>query len=116
MKKIILLVIFLFASLNSFSQKINPKLLQGKWQSIDDKRVFLIFTNNLRKEITTGMDDWETKKYTLSKGLGNSTCINQVIDNKNVSIWAIESLNSEELTLYYLRSVRGNSLRYRRVK
>jgi hypothetical protein len=112
--KRILTAIILLTFLNSFSQKTNSQLLQGKWQSLDDKTNFLVFTKNLRKEIAHGMDSWDVEKYTLSKGSGNSTYINQVIDNKNVSIWGIESLNSKELTLVYLG--RGNYLKYRRVK
>jgi hypothetical protein len=113
MKKI-LTAIILFTALNSFSQKANPQLLQGKWQSVDDKTNFLVFTKNFRKEIAEGMDSWDVEKYTLSKGSGNSIYINQFIDNKEVSIWGIESLNSKELTLVYLS--RGNYLKYRRVK
>jgi hypothetical protein len=113
MKKIVTAIILLTA-LNSFSQKMNPQLLQGKWQSLDDKTNFLVFTKNLRKEIAAGMDSWDIEKYSLSKGPGNSIYINQVIDNKNVSIWGVESLDGKKLTLVYLS--RGNYLRYRRVK
>lgn len=115
MKKIVT-VIILLSALNSFSQKINPQLLQGKWQSLDDKTNFLIFSKGLRKEIADGMDSWDIEKYCLSKGPSNSIYINQTIDNKSVSLWAIQSLNIKELTLYYLPSVKGNYLKYRRVK
>ncbi|WP_158728614.1 hypothetical protein [Flavobacterium sp. I-STPA6A] len=113
MKKILTAIILLI-TLNSFSQKINSQLLQGKWQSLDDKTNFLVFTKDFRKEIAEGMDSWDIEKYTLSKGSGNKIFINQLIDNKNMSIWGIESLDNNKLTLFYLS--RGNFLRYRRVK
>lgn len=113
MKKI-LTAIVLLAALNTFSQKVNTQLLQGKWQSVDDKTNFLVFTKNLRKEIASGMDGWDVTKYSLSKGSGNSIYINEVIDNDKVSVWGIESLDNTKLTLVYLS--RGNSLRYKRVK
>ena len=115
MKKNILLgVLFLSFGICSAQKEINVKLLQGKWQSLDDKTNFLIFTKGLRKEIADGMDNWDIEKYTISKGPLNSIYINQSIDNKNVSIWGIDLLDSKKLTLVYLS--RGNSLRYKRVK
>jgi hypothetical protein len=115
MKKNILLVILFLSFGICFAQKgIDPKLLQGKWQSLDDKTNFLIFTKSLRKEIANGMDSWDISNYNLSRGSGNSIYINEVIDNEKVSVWGIESLDNTRLTLVYLS--RGNSLRYKRVK
>ena len=115
MKKNILLgVLFFSFGICSAQKEINVKLLQGKWQSLDDKTNFLIFTKNLRKEIAEGIDSWDVEKYTLSKGPENSIRINEVIDNKNVSIWGIDLLDSKRLTLVYL--ARGHFLRYKRVK
>jgi hypothetical protein len=114
MNKIIATVAFLFFSLNSFSQNIDYKLLQGKWQNIEDKTNFLIFTKNLRKEIAGGMDSWEVTNYNLSRISSKEIYINEVIDNVNVSVWGIASLDKNRLTLIFLS--RGNLLKYRRVK
>lgn len=115
MKKSILLgILFISFGICSAQKQIDVKLLQGKWQSLDDRTNFLIFTKNLRKEISGGMDSWDIEKYSLSKGPAKSIYINQSIDDKNVSVWGIEILDSKRLTLVYLS--RGNSLRYKRVK
>jgi hypothetical protein len=123
MKKIIVTLVFMFLALNSFSQQINPKLLQGKWQSLDDKTNFLVFTKNLRKETAAGMDGWYTGRYVIS-----NKCINES-DKKNVSkpetgrylsaldddlCWYIDELNSRNLTLIFIG--RGNYLRYKRIR
>jgi hypothetical protein len=114
MKKIIATLALLLLSLNSFSQNINYKLLQGKWQNVDDKTNFLIFTKNLRKETADGMDGWDVTKYSLSRKSSKEIYINEVIDNVNTSIWGIASLDKTKLTLVFLS--RGNYLKYRRVK
>ena len=115
MKKNILLGILLLSfGICSAQKGINTKLLQGKWQSVDDKTHFLIFTNNLIKQTASGMDGWDATQYTLSKGLRNEIFINRIIDNKKRRDFGIEYLDSKELTLVYLS--RGNSLRYKRVK
>jgi hypothetical protein len=114
MKKIIVTVVFLFLGLNSFSQNIDYKLLQGKWQNVEDKTNFLIFTKNLRKEIADGMDGWEVTNYNLSRKSSKDIYINEVIDNVNVSIWGVDALDKNKLTLVFLS--RGNYLKYRRVK
>ena len=113
-KKILLVILFFSFGICSAQKGIDPKLLQGKWQSLDDKTNFLIFTKNLRKEIASGMDSWDISNYNLSKGPDNSLYINEVFDNEKVSVWGIESLDNTKLTLIYLS--RGNFLRYRRVK
>ena len=121
MKKIVTAIILLTA-LSSFSQKMNPKLLQGKWQSLDDKTNFLVFTKNLRKETAAGMG-WEVGRYVISnKCLNKSDKANAVNPGTGKYLsaldddlcWYIEELNSKNLTLIY--EGRGNYLRYRRVK
>jgi hypothetical protein len=113
-KRILLVVLFFSFGICSAQKVIDAKLLQGKWQSVEDKTNFLIFTKNLRKEIASGMDSWDISNYNLSKGPDNSIYINEVFDNEKVSVWGIESLDNTKLTLIYL--ARGNFLRYRRVK
>ena len=41
------------------------ELLQGKWQSRDDKTNFLMFDKNERKESSDGMKTWDTETFVL---------------------------------------------------
>lgn len=109
-------------SVQTTIQKTNYELLQGKWQSEDDKTNFLVFEKNIRKEIAAGMDDWDSEEFILSDHCENES--NQsdnstkekdsYISCKESDLcWYIMSLNEEGLTLQYLG--RGNTLTYKRV-
>lgn len=115
MKRNILLAILFLSFGICFAQKeIDTKLLQGKWQSVDDKTHFLIFTNNLIKQTASGMDGWDATQYTLSKGPTNEIFINKIVDKKIRRVFGIEYLDNKELSLTYLS--RGNNLSYKRVE
>ena len=47
-------------------------LLQGKWQSMEDKTNFLVFDKNERKEIAEGMEAWDIELFELS-----DKCLNE---------------------------------------
>ncbi len=48
------------------------ELIQGKWQSIDDKTNFLMFDKNERKESSDGMKTWDLEQFVLS-----NKCLNE---------------------------------------
>ncbi len=52
MKTSIFLIALLMNTFSVDAQKSNLELLQGKWQSTDDKTNFLVFEDNHRKEIS----------------------------------------------------------------
>lgn len=98
-------------------------LLQGKWQSLDDKTNFLVFDKNLRKEIANGMKNWDSEPFTLSnKCLNESDKVMNGEPEKDKYIsciksdmcWYIISINKDFLELSY--TGRGNALKYKRVK
>ncbi len=99
------------------------ELIQGKWQSLNDKTNFLMFDKNDRKEISYGMKTWTKEKFELSNKCLNETDIDNGIElekDKYISCkesdmcWYIEYINKDFLTLNYMG--RGNTLRYKRVK
>lgn len=99
------------------------ELLQGKWQSMDDKTNYLMFDKNERKESSDGMKTWDNETFVLSnKCLNESDKDNglELEKDKYISCededlcWYIVSLNKDFLTLSYMR--RGNTLKYKRVK
>lgn len=105
------------------NQNSNLKLLQGKWQSDDDKTNFLVFDSNYRKEIAEGMDGWDDEEFILSdRCMNNSNIKSNDPKEKDSYIsckasdlcWYILSVSSEKLTLQYMG--RGNTLIYTRVK
>lgn len=53
--------------------KTNYEMLQGKWQSEDDKTNFLVFEKNQRKEIAEGMDAWDEEEFVLSDHCENES-------------------------------------------
>ena len=98
-------------------------LLQGKWQSIDDKTNFLVFEKNQRKEISEGMDTWDIETFVLSNKCSNESDKDNGIQpekNKYISCkesdmcWYIVNINKNFLTLRYMG--RGNTLKYKRIK
>ena len=98
-------------------------LLQGKWQSTDDKTNFVVFEKNHRKEIAAGMSNWDDEEFELS-----DHCLNEsnAADNNTKSkdsyisckksdlCWNIVSISADKLTLEYMG--RGNTLNYVKVK
>ncbi len=101
----------------------NMELLQGKWQSNDDKTNFLVFEKNHRKEIAEGMKKWDDEEFILSDHCQND--LNKADNNpkekdrymsckKSDLCWYIESITSEKLVLDYMG--RGNTLTYKKVK
>lgn len=105
------------------SLKTNFDLLQGKWQSTDDKTNFLIFENNQRKEIATGMNEWDVETFSLSDKCMNSSNIstqlpsekdNYISLSKTDMCYYIIELSATNLSLSYMG--RGNTLNYTRVK
>ena len=99
------------------------ELIQGKWQSMDDKTNFLIFDKNERKEIGGGMKTWDKETFILSdkclnesdKGNGLKLEKDKYISCKESDMcWYIVSINKDFLILSYMG--RGNTLKYKRVK
>ena len=43
------------------------ELIHGKWQSMDDKRNFLMFDKNERKESSDGMKTWDKEDICFIK-------------------------------------------------
>ena len=48
------------------------ELIQGKWQSIDDKTNFLMFDENERNGSSDGMKTWDKEAFVLS-----NKCLNE---------------------------------------
>jgi hypothetical protein len=101
----------------------NFELLQGKWQSTEDKTNFIIFEGNLRKEIAGGMDKWDVETFILSDRCMNKSDIDKNVEaekDKYISCedsdlcWYILGVSKESLTLSYMG--RGNTLMYKRAK
>ena len=97
-------------------------LIQGKWQNLNDKTNYLIFDNNNRKEIGSGMQTWNVESFILSK-----KCLNENDEKNNVRskedryisckdsdlCWYIEEVDKNFLTLIFVG--RGNTLKYKRI-
>ena len=98
------------------------ELLQGKWQSTDDKTNYLVFEGNLRKEIAGDMSEWDKEQFILSNKCQNEN--GNTNDNDSTSkyisciesdlCWYIVDLTKNHLLLSY--TARGNSLEYVKVK
>jgi hypothetical protein len=99
------------------------ELIQGKWQSIDDKRNFLMFDKNERKESSDGMKTWDKEAFVIS-----NKCLNESDKDNGLELekdkymsckesdlcWYIDFPSKDFLTLTYM--ARGNTLKYKRVK
>ncbi|HBS85116.1 MAG: hypothetical protein A2W91_01385 [Bacteroidetes bacterium GWF2_38_335] len=105
------------------SEVSNYDLLQGKWQHTEDKTNFVVFENNLRKEIAAGMDEWDSEEFVLSdKCLNDFNKDNKTEGEKDRYItckasdlcWYILELNETTLSLSYMG--RGNTLNYKKVQ
>ena len=128
MKKYILVYVFALTSIVTYSQNKTTtnsvrELLQGKWQSIDDKTSFMMFTEIEKKESSDGMKTWYNETFVLS-----NKCLNESDKENGIELetdkyisckesdmcWYIVSINKDFLTLSYMG--RGNTLKYKRVK
>jgi hypothetical protein len=99
------------------------ELIQGKWQSLDDKKNFLFFDKNERKEIGYGMKTWSSEKFELSNKCLNESDLEKgsesekdkyITCKESDMCWYIESIDKDFLTLIYM--ARGNTHQYKRVK
>lgn len=107
--------------------KSTMDLLQGKWQSIDDSKSFVVFENNLRKDIYDGEKSIEDEVFVLSDECQNPldkeankernppkekdkyiSCV------KTDMCWYILELDDKTLSLSYMG--RGNTLTYKKVE
>jgi hypothetical protein len=123
MKLAFLLLLTLFSFTLCFAQKKSTyDLLQGKWQSTNDKSNYLFFDKNHRKEIATGMAKWEDEIFVLSNSCKNNSDRDNEFPketNKYISVmdsdlcWYIVELTPAKLTLYFMGI--GNTLSYKRV-
>jgi len=122
--KVSFLVFFAFvASTSCFGQKTTVyKLLQGKWQSMDDKTDLLWFDKNHQKGISAGINKWDDELFVLSNSCENSSDKDRGLPkekDKYISAtdsdmcWYIVELTPTRLVLSYMG--RGNTLSYRRV-
>ncbi len=98
------------------------QLLQGKWQSVDDKKSYVIFENNNRIDFKEGDESTTTEPFSLSDKCSNESNKNaeiEVEENKYITClnsdmcWYILKLDQSELSLSYMS--RGNTLTYKRV-
>lgn len=121
MKNILFLFILLTSSL-SFAQKSTNELLQGKWQSTDDKTNILWFSGNLRKETNDGKN-WDSEEFVLSNKCENESDSETTgASNKSLFIsckesdlcWEVTAISATSLTLTF--TARGNSLIYKKIK
>ena len=107
---------------NSSNNASVKMLLQGKWQSVDDKTNFLIFENDVRIEFNEGIENVDEEQFVLSNKCLNDSDKEIEIElekDKYISClgsdlcWYIEDINKNFLILRYMG--RGNTLKYSRV-
>lgn len=123
MKTFILITTLLMNIFAVNAQESNLELLQGKWQSMDDKTNFLVFEDNHRKEIAKGMTGWDDEEFTLSDKCindNNKESENEREKDRYISCkesdlcWYIIEVTPAKLSLSYVS--RGNTLTYKKVK
>lgn len=77
-----ILFIFLFYSKTITAQTKNTtiatqatikQMLQGKWQSVDDKKNYLMFEGDKRKEMTVGFTGWDEETIVVA-----DQCMNEL--------------------------------------
>jgi|GEM_PF-2621112 len=107
--KIVLALALLIPGLASTAQKIDPKLIIGRWRGADDKKSELVFTND--KQI----DYYGGKQVAVNTYLIRHDSL-MTIDVKygDTLYYDIDKVNKQTLSLLYLG--RGNMLLYRRVQ
>ncbi len=126
-----ILFIFLFYSKTITAQTKNTtiatqatikQMLQGKWQSVDDKKNYLMFEGDKRKEMTVGFTGWDEETIVVADQCMNELDKDNGMKEKDRFIssaqsdmcWYIVNINKEYLTLSYMG--RGNTFKYRKVK
>jgi hypothetical protein len=128
MKKILLISTFSLTTILTYAQnKSNAtsvhSMLQGKWQSLEDKMNVIMFNQNERKESSDGMKTWDKEVFILSDKCSNESDQNngmKLEKDKYISCkesdlcWYIVLINKDLLTLSYMG--RGNTLKYKSVK
>ena len=101
----------------------SARLLQGKWQNIEDTSNYLVFEQNRRKEIAKPMVEWDNEPYVLNDRCANPSDKNMqekpeadryISCPESDLCWYILSLDSVNLSLSYM--ARGNRLQYKRVR
>jgi hypothetical protein len=121
MKNLILLFI-VFTTTLAFSQKSTKDLLQGKWQSTEDKTNILWFEGNLRKESNDGKN-WDSEEFVFSNKCENESDSETGSDSnatfyiscpESDLCWEVTSVTTTSLTLTY--TGRGNNLFYKKIK
>ncbi len=82
-------VTMLFLSgITTSAEKTNYELLQGKWQSVEDTSVILVFDKNNRQEIVAGAEE-PGEAFVLSDKCANETDKNAEIPaEKDRYTWA----------------------------
>lgn len=101
-------------------------LLQGKWQSTDDPKSFVVFEKNIRKDIYDGEKSIDEEVFVLSdecqnpldKEVNKEKKLPKEKDKymscaKTDMCWYILELNDKTLSLSYMS--RGNTLSYKKV-
>ena len=120
--KRILTAFILISSATVYSQSSTKTLLQGKWQSTDDKTNILWFEGDLRKETNDGKN-WDSEEFVVAKACQNESDASTTSENGATDFisciesdlcWEVTSISASELTLTYIAS--GNMLTYKRVK
>ena len=120
--KRILTAFILLSSATVYSQSSTQTLLQGKWQSTEDKTNMLWFDGDLRKETNDGTN-WDSEEFVLGKACQNDSDASTRSENGATDFisciesdlcWEVTSISTSELTLTY--TARGNMLMYKRVK
>jgi len=100
----------------------NLKMLQGKWQALNDKSDFLVFENNHRKEKAGDMTEWDDEVFILKdkpmregKEVSDHETVKAgfIYCEKDDMCWAIVELTAKKLGLVYMGH--GRVLQYRRV-
>jgi hypothetical protein len=106
--KSLIVLFFILPGLAASAQKIDRKLLPGRWQATDDKKSELVFTND--KQI-----DYYSKKAVLTSNyfVKHDSLIVVDVEHADTLYYAIDKLNAKVLSMTYLS--RGNTLEYRRV-
>ncbi len=90
--------------------------LQGKWQSTEDPKSFVIFEGTKRIDLYQDQDP-ESKSFKLAANCADEKATYSDVKTLYIlsegSCWSINAINSEHLELTYID--RGNILTYKKV-
>jgi len=95
----------------------NLKMLQGKWQAVNDKSDFLVFENNQRKEKAGGETEWDVDVFVLTdKPMNDGKVQDMLVKYKSwtvnaclIQIWPISYISLDSRSLSTL-SVPGRAV------